>query len=198
MYQQNISNDEVNVLSSIQFEGDVIVVETDEEQLEAAKYLKQQSILGFDTENRPTFKKGVKDRISLVQISSSEKAYLFRVNQVPLIKEVLRILQSKRIVKVGLALDDDIKRIREISRFNVYANNFVDIQRIVGQYNIKELSLKKITAIVLNGKISKAQRLSNWNAKNLTDSQKRYAATDAWICVEIYNKLMKSKKQIIE
>ncbi|MFI3261288.1 MAG: 3'-5' exonuclease [Rikenellaceae bacterium] len=193
MYKQNISNDEVNALESIQFEGEIFVVQTEAEQKEAAEYLKSQSVLGFDTENKPTFTKGVPDKISLVQISSKERAYLFRVNKMPLSREVLLVLQSRRITKVGLAIDDDIKRITKVNQ-KFYPRSFVDLQKIVGGYGIKELGLKKISAIVLNGKISKAQRLSNWNAKTLTEAQMRYAATDAWVCAEIYN-ILKQNKQ---
>ncbi|MFI3268045.1 MAG: 3'-5' exonuclease domain-containing protein 2, partial [Rikenellaceae bacterium] len=103
MYKQNISNEEVNALESIQFGGEIFVVQTEKEQLEAVEYLKTQTLLGFDTENRPTFKKGVPDKISLVQISSKDRAYLFRVNKMPLLRDVLLILQSRRITKVGLA-----------------------------------------------------------------------------------------------
>lgn len=188
MYRQNISNEEVTALESIQFEGSIFVVQTEKEQLEAAEYLKTQLVLGFDTENRPTFTKGVQDKISLVQISSSERAYLFRVNIMPLSKDVLKVLQSRKIKKIGLAIDDDLKRITTVNK-KFYPRNFVDLQKIVGKYGILELGLKKISAIVLNGKISKAQRLSNWNARTLTESQQRYAATDAWVCVAIYNKL---------
>lgn len=193
MYKQNISNEEVNDLEPIQFEGEIFVVQTEKEQVEAAEYLKTQSVLGFDTENRPTFTKGVPDKISLVQISSKERAYLFRVNKMPLLREVLLVLQSRRITKVGLAIDDDLKRISTVNR-KFYPRNFVDLQKIVGNYGIKELGLKKITAIVLDGKISKAQRLSNWNAKTLTEAQKRYAATDAWVCAEIYDILTKNEQ----
>lgn len=192
MYKQNLTNDEVNALPNIQFEGDIFVVNTAEEQKEAAEYLASQSVLGFDTESRPSFTKGVQDKISLVQVSSNERAYLFRVNKTPLIYEVLRIFQSRKIVKVGLAINDDLKRVASVNQ-KFYPRNFIDLQKIVGKYGIKELGLKKISGIVMGAKISKAQRLSNWNANNFTESQLRYAATDAWICVEIYEKLLNSK-----
>lgn len=190
IYKQNISNDEVNLLESIQFEGEIFVVNTEKEQSEAVEYLKTQRVLGFDTESRPTFKKGVPSKISIVQISSKDRAYIFRVNKKPLSRAMLRILNSRQVLKVGLAIDDDIKRISTVNRW-FFPQNFVDLQKIVGKYDIKELSLKKVTAIVLEGKISKAQRLSNWDAKVLTESQLRYAATDAWVCAVIYEKLTK-------
>lgn len=193
MYKQNISNDEVSELPNIQFEGDIYIVHTQEAQLQAAEYLAQQKLLGFDTESRPTFTKGAQDKISLVQISSFERAYLFRVNLEPLIPEILKILQSRKIIKIGLALHDDLKRVASVSR-KFYPRSFIDLQSIVYEYGIKELSLKKISGIVLSAKISKAQRLSNWNANYLTESQSRYAATDAWVCIEIYSKLLKSDK----
>lgn len=191
MYKENISNEDVNLLSTVQFEGDIFVVTTPEQQKEAVDYLASCKIIGFDTESKPTFKKGVKDKISLVQLSSEDRAYLFRISKEPLIKDVLMLLQSSEILKIGLALSDDIKRIAVASK-RFTPRGFIDLQKIVSNYGIKELGLKKISGIVLGSKISKAQRLSNWNAVTLTEAQKRYAATDAWVCVEIYKNLLNS------
>ena len=186
-YRENISNEEVNDLPLISFDGPITVLDT-EDQEEAAAYLSQQQVIGFDTESRAVFKKGVKDTISLVQLSGPDRSFLIRVNKTPLSKGVISVLQSRRIVKVGLAIRDDLLRMKEVNRF--HPNKFIDLQSIVGDFGIREMSLKKITAIVMGHRISKAQRLSNWNAVSLTEAQQRYAATDAWICREIYNKLM--------
>ena len=189
-YRENISNEEVNTLPLITFEGIITIVDT-ENQEEAAQYLSQQKIIGFDTESRAVFKKGVKDTISLVQLSGPDRSFLIRVNKVPLSSGVISVLQSRRITKVGLAIRDDLMRMKEVNRF--HPNKFIDLQSIVGNFGIREMSLKKITAIVMGYRISKAQRLSNWNAVSLTEAQQRYAATDAWICREIYNKLMQDE-----
>ncbi len=185
-YRENISNEEVNDLPLISFDGTITVIDTEEQQ-EAAEYLSRQKAIGFDTESRAVFKKGVKDTISLVQLSGPDRSFLIRVNKIPLSQEIISVLQSRRIVKVGLAIRDDLLRMKQVNRF--HPNRFIDLQSMVGDFGIREMSLKKITAIVTGHRISKAQRLSNWNAVSLTEAQQRYAATDAWICLEIYNKL---------
>lgn len=189
IYQENISNEDANILPLAMFEGDIVVIDTID-QKEAEEYLSKQKIIGFDTESRAVFTKGVKDKISLVQLSGAEKAFLIRVNKTPLSKGIVSVLQSSKVIKIGLAIKDDITRMRGVNKFT--PRNFIDLQSIVKNYGINELGLKKITAIVLKQRISKAQRLSNWNAATLTTAQLRYAATDAWVCREIYNELIKN------
>ena len=192
-YKASMTNEEVNDLPLTAFGGDIVVVDSDD-QREAADYLSSQKLVGFDTESRATFVKGVHNTISLVQLSGPDRAYLFRVNICPLSPEVVKVLQSRSIVKVGLAISDDINRLRTVNP-SLYPHGFVDLQSIVGRFGIKELGLKKISAIVLGSRISKAQRLSNWNAVNLTEAQRVYAATDAWVCREIYQSLMTAEKE---
>ena len=192
-YKANITSEEVNELPLTSFDGDIVVVDS-ADQRQAAEYLSSQNIIGFDTESRATFVKGVQNTISLVQLSGPDRAYLFRVNICPLSPEVVRVLQSRSIVKVGLAIGDDINNLRTVNP-SLYPHNLLDLQSIVGRFGIKELGLRKISAIVLGRRISKAQRLSNWNAVNLTEAQSLYAATDAWVCREIYLALMKAKEE---
>ncbi len=191
-YKANMTNEEVNDLPLTAFDGDIVVVEGGD-QREAAAYLSSQKLIGFDTESRASFVKGVSNTISLVQLSGADRAYLFRVNISPLAPEIIKVLQSRTIVKVGLAISDDITRLRTVNP-SLYPHGFVDLQSVVGRFGIKELGLKKISAIVLGKRISKAQRLSNWNAVNLTEAQRVYAATDAWICREIYQSLLAAEK----
>ncbi len=186
-YKEKISNEESNALPLIAFDGDIIIVDTPS-QKEAAEYLASQKVIGFDTESRASFVKGTQNKISLVQLSGPDRAYLFRVNKSPLAPEVIKVLQSRKIVKVGLAIHDDINRMREVNPV-FYPHGFVDLQSMVGDFGIREMGLKKICSIVLNHRISKAQRLSNWDAVNLTPSQQIYAATDAWVCLRIYEEL---------
>ncbi len=193
-YQANISNEEVNNLPLTAFEGEIIIVDGPD-QSRAAAYLSSLDVIGFDTESRVVFVKGAKSTISLVQLSGPDRAYLFRVNICPLSNEIMEILQSRTIIKVGLAIGDDINRMQTVNR-TLCPQNFVDLQSLVGHFGIEEMGLKKICAIVLGLRISKAQRLSNWNAVNLTDAQRIYAATDAWICLMIYERLMSEGKDI--
>ncbi|MDE6482936.1 MAG: 3'-5' exonuclease domain-containing protein 2 [Rikenellaceae bacterium] len=192
-YRATITNEEVNDLPLTAFGGDIVVVDS-ADQREAAAYLSSQKLIGFDTESRATFVKGAHNTISLVQLSGPDRAYLFRVNICPLSPEIIRVLQSRAIIKVGLAIKDDIANMRTVNPL-LYPHGFVDLQSIVGRFGIKELGLKKISAIVLGRRISKAQRLSNWNAVNLTEAQRVYAATDAWVCREIYRSLMTAEKE---
>lgn len=188
MFVNKISNEEVQNLPRINFEGDIVVVDNYDNIQEIGEYLMTFDVLGFDTESRVSFKKGEPNSISLLQISAGNRAYLFRLNKINLTKHIIRVLESNKIKKIGVALKDDIKQLQIKGGFT--PNGFVDLQKIVNSYGIGELSLKKICAIVLESSVSKAQRLSNWNAQKLTDAQIIYAATDAWVCEQIYRKLI--------
>jgi ribonuclease D len=186
-YQPTITKEAIAELPVVAFEGEIVVVDTPELLAEACKYLLKQPILGFDTESRPSFQKGVVNRIALLQLSTVDRCYLFRLCKIRLDKSILKILENRNITKIGLSVDGDIRELSTLGRFR--PKGFVDLQKIVGGYGIQELSLLKIVAIVLGRRISKAQRLSNWEAVQLTEAQRVYAATDAWVCTEIYNRL---------
>lgn len=174
-------------LPPISFEGGIVVIDRPDQIDRACDELLEESLLGFDTESRPAFQKGVVNRIALLQLSTPSKCFLFRLNKIRLDKAILKILESNKITKVGLSVSGDIRELETLRKFR--PKGFVDLQKIVPRQGITELSLIKIAAITLGGRISKAQRLSNWEAVQLTDAQKLYAATDAWVCIEIYKKL---------
>lgn len=186
----SISNEEVSVLPAAQFEGEIIVVDTQQSLDNACEYLKQQTLLGFDTETRPSFTSGVTNKVSLLQLFGGERCYLIRLNRVQMSKQLTDILAAPNIKKIGAAVQNDIVGLTKLRHFT--AKGFVDLQQIVGKYGIEDKSLRKMSGIVLGKKVSKAQRLSNWEAKVLTSQQQLYAATDAWVCVEIYNQLKTS------
>ena len=190
-YPETISKEELEQLPKAAFPGQIIVIDTPESVDEACKYLIAQSQIGFDTESRAVFQKGVVNKIALLQLSTDERCYLFRLCRIRLDKAILKILESPHIRKVGLATNGDIRELLTLRKFR--ARNFVDLQNIVGEYGIKELGLTKISGIVLGHRVAKAQRLSNWEASQLTESQQLYAATDAWVCSRIYNKLTSEK-----
>lgn len=174
------------------FEGSIVVVDR-EEQIEAAcSDLLSHSIIGFDTETRPSFKAGVSYKVSLLQLSTPTTCYLFRLNKIPLDREILRVLESTSTLKVGADVAGDMRSLNALRRFK--ERGFIDLQHIAWEWGVNELSLRKLSALTLGYKISKAQRLSNWEAATLTEQQRGYAATDAWSCIEIYNKLMDSPK----
>jgi ribonuclease D len=188
-FSESITNDELQLLPAAEFGGRIVVVERPEQLDEACDYLLGQQAIGFDTETRPAFTAGKSNKTALLQLSSSERCYLFRLSQMRLDKAVIKVLASPATVKVGAAVRDDIKGLQRLRHFQ--PGGFVDLQSIVGDYGICELSLRKMAAIVLGGRISKAQRLSNWEAAELTVPQQLYAATDAWASLEIYNRLKK-------
>lgn len=192
--KEKITPEELALLPPLVFGGQIEVVECSRKQKEAALYLSRFDVVGFDTESRPSFRKGVQNRVSLLQLSAGGRAFLIRINGVGLSRHILRILQSDRIMKVGLALNNDLHELRGAAAFT--PRNFVDLQELVGHYGITDMSLQKIAGIVLHGRMSKAQRLSNWDAKVLTQAQMLYAATDAWVCEEIYRCLNEKYEKV--
>lgn len=190
-FAQSISNEEVSALSAIQYQGEICVVNNPQSLAEACEYLAKQQIIGFDTETRPSFTSGVTNKVALLQLFGGKKCFLIRLNRVQISKQLTDILHNPNITKVGAAVKNDIVGLNRLRHFT--AGGFVDLQDIVEKYGIKDKSLRKISGIVLGMKVSKAQRLSNWEAKVLTPQQQLYAATDAWVCVEIYNKLLAAK-----
>lgn len=194
MYKISVSPEEIGALELASFPGVIEVIDTDGDAFHRAlRYLKRQRVLGFDTETRPTFTpEQHSNGTALLQLSGSGKAYLFRLKTLGLPRPLAAILANPSITKVGAATPDDVKGLQKITKFA--PKGFVDLQNIVWEYGIRDKSVKKMTAIILGVKISKAQQLSNWEAEHLSDSQQRYAATDAWVCREMYRKLMESEK----
>ena len=188
-----ISNEETNALPTCTFAGEIIVVDTPEMMKKAEKILRNEKTLGVDTETRPAFSKGTHYKMALLQVSTSNCALLFRLQQTPLSQNIIDILANPNIAKIGAALKDDISGLQKtIGQFT--PKGFVDLQNVIDQWGVQEKSVRKMAAIVVGAKVSKAQRLSNWEAKNLTTAQQTYAAIDAWVCLEIYKKLLKIPK----
>lgn len=187
MYRESISKDELAELPLNQFDGEIILVDSEEIYIEAIDYLSKQTVLGFDTETKPSFKKGTVNSVALLQLSTNNRAFLFRLNQLGLPEGVKMILQNQHIKKVGVALRDDIKGLQRISPFK--PAGFIELQEHVQDFGIQNFGLKKITGIVLGFRISKSQRLTNWEATELTEAQQNYAATDAWVSYLIYQSL---------
>lgn len=187
-FAQTISNEEVAALQAIQFDGQIVVVDTPQALAEACEHLSKQRVIGFDTETRPSFTAGVTNKVALLQLYGGGRCFLIRLNRVQMSKQLTAILHNPAILKIGAAVKNDIIGLTKLRHFT--AGGFVDLQEIVGNYGISDKSLRKISGIVLGKKVSKAQRLSNWEAKTLTAQQQLYAATDAWVCVEIYSRLL--------
>lgn len=188
-FKKSITDEELAALPLSFFEGKIHVIEKIEQLTEAVNYLKQQPILGFDTETRPTFKKGQNHQVALLQLSTADEAFLFRTNLIGLSPGLIKILASPSILKIGAAIRDDIKILQKIAPFK--PGGFVELQEMVKLYGIENFSLKKLAAIVHGVRISKSQRLSNWESTILSEQQQIYAATDAWISYMIYIGLIK-------
>ena len=194
MFKISVSPEEIGALELASFPGEIVLVDSEGEDFHRAlRYLRRQKVLGFDTETRPSFSPDQPSGgTALLQLSGSGKAFLFRVKPMGLPRRLAAILANPSIVKVGAATQDDVRGLQKLCKFS--PRGFVDLQNIVWEYGIRDKSVKKMTAIILGVKISKAQQLSNWEAEHLSESQLRYAATDAWVCREMYLKLLHSQK----
>ena len=187
MYRESIDKDELAELPLIQLEGDITLVESKEDYLDSNEYLSQQTLLGFDTETKPAFKKGVVYEVALLQLAPVDRAFLFRLNKIGLPNGLKNILENPDIQKIGVAIRDDIKGLQKLNHFK--PDGFIELQDHVKDFGIQDFSLKKLSAIVLGFRISKAQRVTNWEAPDLTEAQQIYAATDAWISHRIFESL---------
>lgn len=192
MFQAKITNEEVASLGTAQYDGRIVVVDRESQVEAACRHLSQHPVIGFDTETRPSFKAGVTNRVALLQLHVPGCCYLFRLCRIKLDKPILRLLEDNNILKIGAAVHGDLDALRKLRHFR--DGGFVDLQTIAPQWGIEDKSLRKLSAIVLGRKISKAQRLSNWEAAVLTTQQQIYAATDAWACSEIYARLCATPK----
>ncbi|HHT22761.1 MAG TPA: 3'-5' exonuclease domain-containing protein 2 [Bacteroidales bacterium] len=192
MFNPKISKEEVNQLPIAEFTGKIVLVDTRKVIDKALDELFEHPIVGIDTETRPSFTRGIAYKVSLLQLATSDTAYLFRLNKVGFPKRLIEFLSDEKILKIGLALRDDFNGLAKQRKFK--AAGFIDIQNIAKDYGILELGLQKIFAILFGQKISKSQRLTNWENDVLTEAQKLYAATDAWATLQIYLRLSQEKK----
>ncbi|MBO5972908.1 MAG: 3'-5' exonuclease domain-containing protein 2 [Alistipes sp.] len=188
-YRSTIDNDSVAALEAARFGGRIVIVDKMEDVEAAYNDLKSHTMIGFDTETRPSFRAGVSYKVGLLQLSTPDTCYLIRLSHIRLDNRILKILGSRQILKVGADVSGDIRALHALRNFN--ADGFVDLQVEASRWGIEEKSLRKLSAIVLNKRVSKAQRLSNWEAESLTPQQQEYAATDAWICPEILKELQR-------
>ena len=186
-----IDKETVSKLKKVVFYGKIIVIYTHQEAERAVDYLLSQPILGFDTETRPSFEKGKQYKCALLQVATTTSCFLFRLNQLGMCPAVQRLLSDSKVTKVGLAWNNDILSLHQLGPFN--QGTFIDLQDIVREIGIEDQSLVKIYANLFNERISKTDRLSNWERDVLKDSQKVYAAIDAWACIRIYQEVMRLK-----
>lgn len=189
----NIAKADIAQMPCELFEGRIIVIHSVNDVEKAVNYLKKFPIVGIDTETRPSFAKGKTYEVSLLQLSTEDTCFLFRLNYIGMPQALVEFLQDGRQLKVGLSLRDDIQNLNRKHKFE--PRGFLDLQHYVKEMGIEAQSLQKIYALLFGKKISKSQRLTNWEADVLTDRQKGYAATDAWACVRIYKYMEEVKRK---
>lgn len=194
MYKESITPDEIQKLDYVSFPGKIYVIDSvGAEFNRAIAYLRSQKVIGFDTETRPTFSpQQPRYGVALLQLSGRDKAFLFRINKMGMHRRLCNLLADARIMKIGAAIHDDIRGLQK--KHDFVPEGFVDLQKIVWEWGIRDKSVKKMAAIILGARVSKTQQLSNWEADSLSESQQMYAATDAWVCREMYLKLLASEK----
>lgn len=178
-------------MPQVTFAGKIITVTTAREARKALAFLRDQKVVGFDTETRPNFRKGQNHKVSLIQISTDRQAFLFRICDTGLMDEMREFMECEEVTKIGLSLKDDIMNLHKLCDFT--PRGFVELQDYVREFGIADASLQKIYAILFGRRISKGQRLTNWEATELTEPQKNYAAIDAWACLRIHSHLNSGK-----
>ncbi len=187
--QNTISKEDIKELPLKQFEGPVTVVKESDSLDEMVQILRKEKVIGFDTETKPSFKKGHSNEVSLLQLSTSREAFLFRLPQTGFHGALLDLLSDPSVLKVGVGIRDDLRGLQRLGRFT--PGGFVELQEMVIPYGIEVFSLKNLAGLLLDFRISKRQQLSNWEAQELTEAQVYYAATDAWVALRIYQQLKK-------
>ena len=187
MYRITIDKEQINEMPIVAFEGRIVLIDAVSQVRAAINALRTYSLVGFDTETRPAFKRGVMHHMALMQISAPDICFLFRLNKIGLPDPLRQYIEDGNCHKVGLSLHDDWSVLHR--QWDVQPEGFYEIQEMVPRFNIADLSLQKLYAILFGQKISKSQRLTNWEAETLTEGQQRYAATDAWACINIYERL---------
>lgn len=187
MHIVSIEKQSVNQMPLVTFKGQIHVIDAISQVKSAVTALRSASIVGFDTETRPCFRRGERHNVALLQLATDDHAFLFRLNKTGIPAPLKQYLEDDNVTKVGLSTPDDFHQLTRVS--DIHPAGFIELQQLVTQYQIADMSLQKIYAILFQQKISKGQQLSNWEATQLTDAQQRYAAIDAWACLRIYHYL---------
>lgn len=188
MIPLKISKTEINELPIGQFGGDIVLVDQVDQVREVLDEIERHPHLGFDTETKPSFTKGTQHKVALLQLATQDIAFLIRINQIGVPDDLLDVLQSRQITKIGAAVLDDLRALQKIKRGFV-PGNFFDLNDELKKVGFQNVGVRNLAAMVLNMRISKSEQVSNWESPILTEKQMVYAATDAWACLEIFRKL---------
>lgn len=183
----NITKQELAELPVAKFPGKVIMVDREDQIQDVAQALNAEDIIGFDTETKPSFRRGQSNHVALLQLSTHTVCYLIRLNRIGLPDQIKEILENPKILKIGVSIHDDFHNLHKL--FNLQPKGFVELQSYVKDFEILDNSLSRIYGIIFGKRISKGQRLTNWEANELTVHQQEYASLDAYACIEIYEQL---------
>jgi ribonuclease D len=186
-----ISHEEINALPLKAFKGKIEIVTSSEKLKPAFAEIQEHEVIGFDTETRPSFVRGQIHTVSLLQLAIPNKVFLIRLNHTGLEREIIRFFENDAVVKAGVGIRDDIKILNKLGKFE--AAGFTELSTMAREAGLEVESVKKLAALLLGFRISKGAQTSNWEAETLSEKQLMYAATDAWVCLEIYRKLIKHK-----
>lgn len=189
--KRSITNEEINALPQRAFDGKIVLIHERDNLREAFAEIADFSEVGFDTETKPVFVRGQRHQVALMQIALPSKVFLLRIKSIGLTEEVISFLESHHIQKAGVGIRDDIKALQHLKKFE--PNGFIELAEIARQAGLEVESVKKLTALLLGFRISKSAQTSNWEADRLEPKQISYAATDAWVCLEIYRRLQKAR-----
>lgn len=182
-----IPKEKLATLPSAHFQGEVVVIEDERDVEPAVEELRREGLIGFDTETRPSFKKGHFNKVSLIQLSTHTKCFLFRINITGLSQPIVDLLEDPQVVKIGLSTHDDFHNLNKLRL--IHPDGFVELQNFVKNFRIADNSLTRIFGILFGMRVSKGQRLTNWEAEHLSPAQQSYAALDAWACIRIFEHL---------
>ena len=188
MIPLSITKDELNELPLGQFDGKIYLIDEPDQVEEAVDFLEDQGMIGFDTETKPSFRKGQFNHVSLLQLSTREQAFVFRLNKIGFPDPLRNLLEKENLLKIGAAVHDDIKALRKLTD-SFYPQSFFDLNDELKKVGFHNVGVRNLCGMVLKMRISKSEQVSNWEAETLTEKQLRYAATDAWACVEVFQVL---------
>jgi len=189
MFPSKIPKEEIKDLPLLRYEGTIVLIEEHTQLNKALNEIEKFDKIGFDTESKPAFNKGQYNPVALLQIATEDKVYLIRLNKTGFTERLTRLFSNKDMLKIGISIRDDIKDLQYLRDFD--AEGIIEINTIARELEIEQQGVRNLSAIFLGGRVSKNQQVTNWENQVLTKSQQVYAATDAWVCYEIYTLLEK-------
>jgi len=187
IFPQNITKEEVNSLPLVRYQGPIEVVDDYGHLHKILRQVHDSPFIGFDTETKPAFKKGVYHQVALLQLATSEQVYLIRLSKLGFPQPLQDLFRNPSLLKIGISIRDDLIEMQKLARFN--PGGIVELNDVAKQLGVVREGVRNLTATFLGFRISKSQQTSNWERDNLTEKQRNYAATDAWVCHQIYSKL---------